>query len=95
LAVPRFELRASGLKDRISIVWAISTALFCSGYFRDRVSLFCPGWPGQCSFYFTLPTVAEITGTSHHTWFFFHWNGVLQLFYTGWPGTSILPISAS
>jgi hypothetical protein len=31
----------------------------------------------------------------HHTQLFSHWDGVSQTFCAGWPGTMILPISAS
>jgi hypothetical protein len=73
-------------------------SLFCSGYFRDKLSLFCPGWSGPQSFYFVVPAM---TGMRHmlpcpasfpgdrasQTLFFF--------FCPGWPGTTILLISAS
>jgi hypothetical protein len=52
----------------------------------DRVS-----W----SSHFKLAVVSETRGTYHHDQLFPHWDGVMQMFYPDWLGTTILWISAS
>jgi hypothetical protein len=42
-----------------------------------------------------LPAVARMTGIHHHTQSFSVEMGSWKLFYWGWPGSTILPISAS
>jgi hypothetical protein len=54
---------------------------FCSGYFEDRVLLFCPGWPGLPSSYFSLSAVAGITDVCHHAHLFLLNGGVLWTFF--------------
>jgi hypothetical protein len=58
------------LLDRVSTTWATPSALFCSGYFGDGVLLFCLGTPEVRSSYFTLPSVAGMTGMCYHTHLF-------------------------
>jgi hypothetical protein len=41
-----FELRVLNLLGRRSTTGAHTSGPFCFGYSGDRVSLFCPGWPG-------------------------------------------------
>jgi hypothetical protein len=68
---------------------------FCSGYFGDRVLLFCTGQPGLRCSYFTLLTTAGMTGMHNQTQLFSIEMGSHKCFCPGWPGTTILPISAS
>jgi hypothetical protein len=55
---------------------------------------FFPNWPVPQSSYFTLPTIAVMTGTYYHNQLFFHWDGVLWTFFAQ-AATMILLISAS
>jgi hypothetical protein len=67
-----------------------SSPLFCCSYFGDRVLLFCLNWLGQQS------TIAVMISTSHHAQLSFHWNGGLTNFFLHhYPGTMIVPISAT
>jgi hypothetical protein len=46
--------------------------------------------------YFTLPTLARMTGVCHHAQLFFCWGEVSQTFLSpGWPETVIFLISVS
>jgi hypothetical protein len=64
LVVLYFELRASQLPGSAS--WVITIACFlCVGYFWDRVSFFCPGWPQILILLISASWVARIAGVSH------------------------------
>jgi hypothetical protein len=59
-----FELMASHLVGRRSTTWA--TALFCVGYFWDRVSkTICLGWLWTWILLISVSWVARITDTGH------------------------------
>jgi hypothetical protein len=84
LSVLRFELRALCFLGGCSTAWAKPLNPFLSGYFGDSVHFFCPGQPGLWSSYFTLPTIAGITGACHHTEIFpiemgFSWTFLAEL----------------
>jgi hypothetical protein len=83
-----FELKVSCLLSRYSIAWATPSALFCCGSFWDRVSLYV--WA-------SLNHDSSISWDDRHAPLcqFFGWDGVWQTFCLVWPGTMILPISAS
>jgi hypothetical protein len=85
------ELRALCLFGRQSTAWAMSLALFVLVILEIGL-LFA-----QCSWtmtsYFTLPTIAGMTGTCHHAQFFYIEMGCQKLFCLDWHGTAILPIS--
>jgi hypothetical protein len=60
------ELRALCLLDRHSTTWTTPVALFCVGYFQDRVS--CTiylGWLQITILLISASWVARITGVSH------------------------------
>jgi hypothetical protein len=57
--VPGFKLRVSHLIGRHSTAWVTLPVPFCSGYFGDKFSLFCPA--GLQFTYFILSVIAGIT----------------------------------
>jgi hypothetical protein len=89
------ELRTSAC----STSWAThASSSFCFDNFGDRILLLPPfssppTWSGFQS-YFTLSTIAGMTGTSHHIHLLFE-MGLQTFLCLGWPRTSILPISDS
>jgi hypothetical protein len=87
----------SGLCDCEANFYHLShtPALFCIGYFEASVLFFALDQPGLQSSYFMHPAVAEMIGVPHHIWLFSVKMGSCKLFCQGWPGTIILPISAS
>jgi hypothetical protein len=92
-----FELKALSLQSSHSTAWATPPALFAP-VILEIGSDFCPGQPGPQTSYFTLPTIAGVMGTCHHAQLpsLFPWGwGSPKLFCLGWPGTVILPMSAS
>jgi hypothetical protein len=48
-----------------SVPWAIPPALFCVGYFRDRISTICLGWLQTLILLISASWVARITGVSY------------------------------
>jgi hypothetical protein len=68
---------------------------FFSGYFGDMVSHFSsrPAW--TMILLFKLPTVIGTTRVCHYTQLLSIEMGSHKLFCWGWPGTVILPITAS
>jgi hypothetical protein len=59
LMVLGFQLGASLLLDRHSTTCTVPLALFCSGYFRDRVSLFAQSsWDCDLLILYYLPSLA-------------------------------------
>jgi hypothetical protein len=64
-------------------------SLFSSGYFWNRVLLFCPGWPEPNSFYFMFPTNAGMTPI-----YWLRWESC-EFFAQAGLRTVLLPISAS
>jgi hypothetical protein len=52
------------------LMLATPPVLFCVGYFWDRVSFFCPGWPPTVVLLISAFWVAGITGVNHRhpTW---------------------------
>jgi hypothetical protein len=62
-----FKLRASHLQVRCSTTWVTPPALFCDGYFQDRVSwTICLGWLWATILLISASWVARIIGVSHH-----------------------------
>jgi hypothetical protein len=62
----RFDLRASRLLGRHSSISTTLPALFCVGYFQDRVSwTICLGWPRTIIFLISASWVPRIIGVSH------------------------------
>jgi hypothetical protein len=58
LVVSGFELRVSHLLGRPSTTWATPSAIFCIGYFWDRVSgTICLGWPCTAVFLISVSWV--------------------------------------
>jgi hypothetical protein len=76
--VLEFKHRASLLLDRCSTTWAMPPALFCSGYFWDRVSLFA--WTGVFLFYTSCCTW-DVKWVHHAR--VFHWDWVSPTFLPG------------
>jgi hypothetical protein len=61
-----FELRASALLGRCSTTWATPPALFCAGYFQDRVMwTICLSWLLTEILLISASQVARITGMTH------------------------------
>jgi hypothetical protein len=60
-----FVLRYRGLNSG-TIPWATPPALFCEGFFQDRVLwIFCPGWLWTAIIHISASWVGRITGVSH------------------------------
>jgi hypothetical protein len=61
-----FEFRASCLLGRRCTSWTTLPALFCVGYFQDRVSWnACPSWPWTIVLLISASQVAGIIDMSH------------------------------
>jgi hypothetical protein len=59
------------LVHRHSTTWVTPSALFCVGYFQDRVlGTICLGWPITWIFLISASWLARITGMSHRAWIF-------------------------
>jgi hypothetical protein len=54
LAILGFEPRISHSLDQVLYHLSHTVSHFCSDYFGDRVSFFCPGWPRLQFSYFML-----------------------------------------
>jgi hypothetical protein len=66
LVVLGSELRASHLLGRWSITWATPSALFCDGFFQDRVwRTICLGWLQTETLLISTSWVPKITGVIH------------------------------
>jgi hypothetical protein len=63
-------------------------ALLLFGYFWDRISHLCPGWP-ELQFF----CLCQVTGMGHHAQHFIGWDGVSSAFCLGWPQTSVFQSS--
>jgi hypothetical protein len=58
--------RSHACLGRCSTTSATLPAMFCIGFFRDRVSrTICLGWPQSMIFLISASQVARITGMSH------------------------------
>jgi hypothetical protein len=66
LVILGFELRASHWPGRHSTTRVTPCALFCVGFFQDRVcQTHCPGWPRTTTLLISASWVAGITSMSH------------------------------
>jgi hypothetical protein len=66
LVVLGSEVKTSCLPGRPSTIWATLLALFCDGYFRNRVlRTICSGWLWTVILLISDSWVARITGVSH------------------------------
>jgi hypothetical protein len=63
-----FELRASHWLGRHSITWATSPALFCDGFFQDRVSqITYLSWLWTATILISASWIARIAGIAANT----------------------------
>jgi hypothetical protein len=93
LAKLAFELRALHLLSRHSTAWATPPTLFTLRVLETE-SRFLPrlAWSVVLRFYASHCNWDDKWAPPHPA--VFHWDGVLRTFCPGWPGTSILLISA-
>jgi hypothetical protein len=74
-------LTLANLQDRSSTTWVMLPAIFCSGYFEDRVLIFFPDWPGMVILlFYTSCHSCEDRHTPPHIAFFL-WNRVSPTFF--------------